>query len=36
MPVMLLYWTAFDQGSQMAFRDDVYGWDAQLQGLLNA
>ncbi len=36
MPVFLLYWTAFDQGSQMAFRDDVYGWDAELQGLLNA
>ncbi len=36
MPVFLLYWTAFDQGRQMAFRDDVYGWDAELQGLLAA
>lgn len=36
MPVLLLYWTAFDQGPQMAFREDVYGWDARLQELLAA
>ena len=34
--VMLLYWTAFPDGSQLAFRDDVYGWDAKLLGLLAA
>ena len=34
--VMLMYWTAFPDGSQMAFRDDVYGWDAKLMGLLAA
>lgn len=34
--VMLLYWTAFPDGSQLAFRDDVYGWDAKLMGLLAA
>ena len=36
MPVMLFYWTAFQDGSQIAFRDDVYGWDAKLLGLLAA
>ena len=34
--VMLMYWTAFPDGSQLAFRDDVYGWDAKLLGLLAA
>ena len=34
--VLLMYWTAFPDGSQMAFRDDVYGWDAKLLGLLAA
>ena len=34
--VMLLYWTAFPDGAQLAFRDDVYGWDAKLMRLLAA
>ena len=34
--VMLMYWTAFPEGAQLAFRDDVYGWDAKLLGLLAA
>ena len=36
MAVLLMYWTAFPDGSQLAFRDDVYGWDAKLLGLLAA
>ncbi len=36
MAVMLMYWTAFPDGAQLAFRDDVYGWDAKLVGLLAA
>ncbi len=36
MSVLLMYWTAFPEGSQLAFRDDVYGWDAKLLGLLAA
>ena len=36
VPVLLLYWTAFPQGSQLAFRDDVYGWDAEVLRLLDA
>ena len=34
--VLLMYWTAFPDGSQLAFRDDVYGWDSKLLGLLAA
>ena len=34
--VLLMYWTAFPDGAQLAFRDDVYGWDAKLLGLLAA
>ena len=34
--VLLMYWTAFPDGSQLAFRDDVYGWDAELVRLLAA
>ena len=34
--VFLLYWTAFPDGEQLAFRDDVYGWDAQVLRLLDA
>lgn len=36
MAVLLMYWTAFPDGSQLAFRDDVYGWDAELVRLLAA
>ncbi|MBE7216879.1 MAG: L,D-transpeptidase family protein [Caulobacteraceae bacterium] len=35
-PVFLLYWTAFPEGDQLAFRDDVYGWDAAVLRLLDA
>ena len=34
--VLLMYWTAFPDGAQLAFREDVYGWDAKLLGLLAA
>lgn len=27
VPVRLYYWTAFVDGDQVSFRDDVYGWD---------
>lgn len=27
IPVSLYYWTAFVEGDQVSFRDDVYGWD---------
>ena len=36
MPVFLLYWTAFPEGDQLAFRDDVYGWDDAILRLLAA
>ena len=36
MPVELLYWTAFPVGAQLAFRDDVYGWDGKVLRLLAA
>ena len=36
MPVFLLYWTAYAAGEQLAFRDDVYGWDAAVLRLLDA
>ena len=36
MPVFLLYWTAYRDGEQLAFRDDVYGWDAAVLRLLDA
>lgn len=35
IPVRLLYFTAFPEGNRMAFRTDVYGWDAQLLALLD-
>ena len=34
--VLLMYWTAFPDGAQLDFREDVYGWDAKLLGLLAA
>jgi murein L,D-transpeptidase YcbB/YkuD len=36
-PVMIVYWTVFadDQG-QVNFRDDIYGWDADLIKLIDA
>jgi murein L,D-transpeptidase YcbB/YkuD len=29
VPVRLMYATAFVEGDQVSFRDDVYGWDAE-------
>lgn len=34
VPVRLVYLTAFPQGDRIAFRPDVYGWDAELLNLL--
>jgi murein L,D-transpeptidase YcbB/YkuD len=35
IPVMLLYWTVFtDPTGQVNFRDDLYGWDDQLNEIL--
>lgn len=37
VPVFILYWTAFtDQNGQLNFRNDVYNWDRQVAGLLDA
>jgi murein L,D-transpeptidase YcbB/YkuD len=35
VPVRLVYLTAFPQGGHIAFRPDLYGWDAQLLQLLD-
>lgn len=35
-PVLLLYWTALVLNGKMNFREDFYGWDAVLVGLLDA
>lgn len=34
--VSLFYWTAIPAGGRIGFRDDVYGWDAELVRLLDA
>jgi murein L,D-transpeptidase YcbB/YkuD len=36
VPVMLFYGTAFPMGDEIAFRDDVYGWDEEMLRLLDA
>lgn len=36
IPVEIFYWTAFVQGNQVSFRDDIYGWDAELLRLLDS
>jgi len=35
IPVRLVYLTAFAEGDHVAFRDDIYGWDAQLLPLID-
>ncbi|CAN5276116.1 murein L,D-transpeptidase [soil metagenome] len=35
-PVYLLYFTAYGEGAQLAFRADPYGWDTKLMGLVDA
>lgn len=35
VPVRLIYLTAFPEGGRIAFRPDVYGWDAQLLQMLD-
>lgn len=35
VPVRLIYLTAFPAGDRIAFRPDVYGWDAQLLRMLD-
>ena len=29
IPVRIFYWTAFVEGDQVSFRDDIYGWDEE-------
>ena len=36
VPVMLMYMTAFSTGGGIAFRPDVYGWDAEVLRRLDA
>ncbi|HEV2531973.1 L,D-transpeptidase family protein [Phenylobacterium sp.] len=36
VPVRIYYWTAFVEGDQVSFRDDVYGWDAATLRQLDA
>ncbi|MDB5417858.1 MAG: murein L,D-transpeptidase [Phenylobacterium sp.] len=36
IPVGIFYWTAFVEGNQVSFRDDVYGWDAEVLRQLDA
>jgi murein L,D-transpeptidase YcbB/YkuD len=34
--VRLVYFTAFPEGGRIAFRPDVYGWDAQTLQLMDS
>jgi murein L,D-transpeptidase YcbB/YkuD len=37
VPIFIMYWTAFlDVKGRVNFRDDVYGWDQALMGLIAA
>ena len=35
IPIHVLYWTAWSEGNQLIFRDDIYNLDAQLFTKLN-
>jgi len=36
VPVLIQYFTAWPQGDQLAFRDDIYGWDQETLKALDA
>ena len=36
VPVAIYYWTAFVEGDQVSFRDDIYGWDEATLSKLDA
>jgi murein L,D-transpeptidase YcbB/YkuD len=36
VPVYLQYFTAWPEGDQLAFRDDIYGWDQETLKALDA
>lgn len=36
VPVAIYYWTAWIEGDQVSFRDDVYGWDEETLRQLDA
>jgi murein L,D-transpeptidase YcbB/YkuD len=36
VPVRIYYWTAWMDGNQVSFRDDIYGWDEETLKALDA